>query len=115
MNGTYNNAYINTNTGTTKKIKNDRGDNKGDNKGENKGDNEGDNRGDNRGDNGDSEDPRDVIVNNIKNMIDIFSTCSGIDARIDIVIDIFSYILTIPKFMTVPSKTKVKNSLQELL
>lgn len=76
MNGTYNDAYINTNSDTTKKIK------------------------DVRGDNGDSEDNKDVITINLKKMMDIFSTCSGIEARINIAIDIFSYILTIPKFMS---------------
>jgi len=72
MNDTYNNTYINTNSDTTKEIKND----------------------------GDSEDSRNVIINNMKNMMDIFSTCSSIEARINIAIDIFTYILTIPKFMS---------------
>jgi hypothetical protein len=71
MNDTYNNTYINTNIDTNKAIKDVK----------------------------DIEDHKDIIISKMKNFFDSFSSCNGIEARIEKAIDIFTYILTIPKFM----------------
>jgi len=71
MNNTYNNTYINTNLDTSKEIK----------------------------DSEDNEDNKDTITIKMKSLLDSFSFCHGIDAKINKAIDIFTYILTIPKFM----------------
>jgi len=85
MNDSYNDAHINTNHDTTKKIKNKK----------------------DSFINKDNEDSREVITDTLKKMMDIFSTCSGIETRISIAIDIFTYILTIPKFMSIQTNFRV--------
>ena len=74
MNDTYNNTYINTNTGTSKKIKDS----------------------EHIKDVEDDEDNKDTITIKMKSLLDSFLTCHCIDARINKAIEIFTYILTIP-------------------
>jgi hypothetical protein len=85
MNDTYNNTYINTNTSTGKKIKDS----------------------EHIKDVEDDEDNKDIITSKMKNLLDSFSFCNGIEARINRAIEIFTYILTIPKFMSIQTNFRV--------